>query len=82
MESKHNQEVLTSNNVIVALTITEDQDLLKTGALPGVRSEVPLLTRTDRGVASITIETGHSEEEQKTAVEISFHPELLNGLPA
>ena len=28
--------------------------------------------------ASITIETGHTEEQKKTAVEISIRPDLLN----
>ena len=62
-------EVLTSNNVVVALTFTEDQDMLRAGIM---KSEMPPLPRMDR-VASITIETGHSEE-QKTAVEISIRP--------
>ena len=74
---KCESEVLTSNNVVVALTITEDQDHLRTGA---TKSEMFLPTpRMDR-VASITIETGQNEEQKKTAVEISIRPDLLNTL--
>ena len=67
---KQEPEVLTSNNVVVALTITEDQESILRNS--GVKSETLPLPRVDR-VASITIETGHSEEENKTAVEISIN---------
>ena len=67
-------EVLTSNNVIVALTITDQDNIIRTGA---VKSEGLPPPRMDR-VASITIETGHTEEQKKTAVEISIRPDLLN----
>ena len=78
--SKRESEVLTSNNVVVALTITEDQESILRNS--GVKSETPPLPRVDR-VASITIETGHSEEENKTAVEISinnvgYNPESIH----
>lgn len=67
---KQEPEVLTSNNVVVALTITEDQESILRNS--GVKTETLPLPRVDR-VASITIETGHSEEENKTAVEISIN---------
>ena len=71
---KKEPEVLTSNNVIVALTITDQDNVIRTGA---VKSEGLPPPRMDR-VASITIETGHTEEQKKTAVETSIRPDLLN----
>jgi len=60
--------------MIVALTITDQDSVIRTGA---VKSEGLPPPRMDR-VASITIETGHTEEQKKTAVEISIRPDLLN----
>ncbi len=75
---RQDPEVLTSNNVVVALTITEDQDTITrsgvgtgAGGLKGDTPSTSLPPRLDR-VASITIETGHNEEQKTTAVEISF----------
>ena len=76
--------VLTSNNVVVALTFTDDCDpenMIKTGT--SVKSDAQNLIlhppRMDR-VASITIETGHHDDQKKAAVEISIRPDLLNTL--
>ncbi len=83
---RRDPEVLTSNNVVVALTITEDQDTItRSGVgvgLGGNKGEATLPSvppRLDR-VASITIETGHSDEQNKTAVEISFRPDLFTNV--
>lgn len=76
--------VLTSNNVVVALTFTDDcesENMIKTGT--SVKSDAQNLIlhppRMDR-VASITIETGHHDDQKKAAVEISIRPDLLNTL--
>ena len=75
LSGKTEPEVLTSNNVIVALTITDQDNVIRTGTM---KTECLPPPRMDR-VASITIETGHTEEQQKkTAVEISIRPDLLN----
>jgi len=75
-------EVLTSNNVVVALTINDDHEGvgLRTGS--SIKSEpLPTPSHLDR-VASITIETegGDTENEKMTNVEISIRPDLLDSL--
>lgn len=75
-------EVITSNNVVVALMIAEDEQqvsgvsLLDKGTSP-VHHPAPKVDR----VACITIETGsQSEEANRAAVEINIRPDLFNGL--
>ena len=76
------EEVLTSNNVVVALTITEDGEAVRAGGGGGVKVEglsppmsapFPCCER----VASITVETEHSQEQRETAVEISIGQKLF-----
>lgn len=74
---KESNEVTTSNNVVVNLTISSSEHMMG-GANGHMISASP--TRTDR-VASITIERGHPTElGNSSAVEISIRPDLLNGL--
>lgn len=74
---KGSNEVTTSNNVVVNLTISSSEHMMG-GANGHMISASP--TRTDR-VASITIERGHPTElGNSSAVEISIRPDLLNGL--
>ena len=80
-EGESSKPVLTSNNVVVALTFTEDSEgepLLKTGR-SDVRSMMLHPPRTER-VTSITIETGPHDDQKKAAVEINIRPDLLNTL--
>ena len=81
-QSKQEPEVITSNNVVVALTITEDDEHV--GGMNIIdRKSLPIHhppPKVDR-VACITIETGSQLEEQnRAAVEINIRPELFNGL--
>lgn len=75
--------VLTSNNVVVALTFSEDQceteSMLKTGTSSKSDAKNLILypPKTDH-VTSITIETGHHDDQNKPAVEINIRPDLLN----
>ena len=82
LQPKQEPEVITSNNVVVALTITEDDEQVSTMNGRTLRSELlhhpP--PKVDH-VACITIETGSVYEEQnRAAVEINIRPDLLNGL--
>ena len=82
-QSKREPEVLTSNNVVVALTFTGDDEqvtgLTKGGASPHETAHLPL-SKVDH-VACITIERGAQLEEQsRAAVEINIRPDLFNGL--
>ena len=80
--------VLTSNNVVVALTINEDLEGvgLRTGS--SLRPEVVAAGATASAsglsrVASVTIETEEGETTtcaKKTNVEINISPDLLNSL--
>ena len=74
-KSKQEPEVITSNNVVVALTVTEDEQV---GGMSGqIHRPTPKLDH----VACITIETGSQSEEQSRApVEISIRPDLFNNL--
>lgn len=81
-QSKREPEVLTSNNVVVALTFTGDDEQV-TGLNRGVNPHEmahPPSSKVDH-VACITIERGAQLEEQsRAAVEINIRPDLFNGL--
>ena len=82
VQPKQEPEVITSNNVVVALTITEDDEQINTMDRRTLPSELIQHSspKVDR-VACITIETGSVHEEQsRAAVEINIRPDLLNGL--
>lgn len=81
-QSKQEPEVLTSNNVVVALTFTGDEEqvtgLNRGGIQPHEMTSPP--SKVDH-VACITIERGAQLEEQsRAAVEINIRPDLFNGL--
>lgn len=74
-KSKQEPEVITSNNVVVALTVTEDEQV------GGMSGQIHRPTPKFDHVACITIETGSQSEEQSRApVEISIRPDLFNNL--
>lgn len=84
-QPKQEPEVLTSNNVVVALTISEDDeqvggmDTLHSRTSPNEFIHHPP-PKVDH-VACITIERGSNFEEQnRAAVEINIRPDLFNGL--
>ena len=82
-QSKQEPEVLTSNNVVVALTFTEDDEQvtgLNRGGVSPPQLTHPPPSKVDH-VACITIERGaQSEEQNRAAVEINIRPDLFNGL--
>lgn len=82
-QSKREPEVLTSNNVVVALTFTGDDEQvtgLNRGAVSPHEMAQPSSSKVDH-VACITIERGAQLEEQsRAAVEINIRPDLFNGL--
>jgi hypothetical protein len=83
-QSKREPEVLTSNNVVVALTFTGDDDqvtgLNRGGGIHPHEMAHPPPSKVDH-VACITIERGAQLEEQsRAAVEINIRPDLFNGL--
>ena len=81
--SKREPEVLTSNNVVVALTFTGDDEQvtgLNRGGVNPHEVAHPPSSKVDH-VACITIERGAQLEEQnRAAVEINIRPDLFNGL--
>lgn len=77
-KSKQEPEVITSNNVVVALTVTEDEQIGGMSVQDGqIHHSTPKLDH----VACITIETGSQSDEQSRApVEISIRPDLFSNL--
>ena len=76
---KQEPEVVTSNNVVVALTVTEDDEQVGGMSVHDCPVHQPP-PKVDH-VACITIETGSQSEEQNRApVEINIRPDLLNNL--
>ena len=82
-QSKQEPEVLTSNNVVVALTFSGDDEQvtgLNRGGVGPHELIHPPTSKVDH-VACITIERGAQLEEQsRAAVEINIRPDLFSGL--
>ena len=82
-QSKQEPEVLTSNNVVVALTFSGDDEQvtgLNRGGVGPHEMTHPPSSKVDH-VACITIERGAQLEEQsRAAVEINIRPDLFSGL--